>query len=83
MVIVIFAGNNPFVFSLDFRNFAETKQTHPIDMQSIKHNYLIYNKIGGGVKSAIHLRSGLIYSGPRYAIGISEAAFLVPYRISV
>lgn len=45
MVIVIFAGNNPFVFSLDFRNFAETRQTHPIDMQSVKYNYLICNRM--------------------------------------
>jgi hypothetical protein len=49
MVIVIFAGNNPLFFSLDFRNFAETNQTQPLHMRHAKHNYLIDSKLGGGV----------------------------------
>ena len=31
-----------------FCKFAETNQTHPINMQHVKRNYLIYSKIGGG-----------------------------------
>lgn len=48
MVIVILPVIILLFFSLDFRNFAETKQTHPIDMQGVKHNYLICSEIGEG-----------------------------------
>ena len=48
-----------------------------MDIRRMHHNYLIENKIQGGVIRSDYLRSDLIYSGLRCAISMPEAAFLV------